>query len=73
VRNVALDGQHAKSSWPIACLEIVAKARYFSWTQGFCDEICPPHHKRGKSCRPSLLAVAFGFELGAGGRYFTFS
>ena len=35
VRNVALDGQHAKSPWPIACLENVAKARYFSWAQGF--------------------------------------
>jgi hypothetical protein len=34
-RNVALDGQHAKSPWPIACLEIVAKPRYFSRTQGF--------------------------------------
>jgi hypothetical protein len=31
----SLDGQHAKSPWLIACLEIVAKARYLVWTQGF--------------------------------------
>jgi hypothetical protein len=59
----------------LACLENVAKARYFRQRLRVCDESYPPSPNRDsvQGWTPSLPALAFGFCFGARYRGFAVS